>query len=81
MLYTCPVCGFDHLTEPPLDPSFEICPSCRFQFGVHDMDRGITFEQWREKWIAGGMMWSSKGMSKPLHWNPRKQLLNVGVKI
>jgi rubredoxin len=34
MNYICPVCGFDKLDESAYDnyndPSFEICPCCRF---------------------------------------------------
>lgn len=40
MNYICPVSGFDKLDEPAYDndndPSFEICPCCRFQFGDDD---------------------------------------------
>jgi hypothetical protein len=54
--YTCPVCGYQALTEHPQPPegggSLEICPSCGYQFGVSDVDRGITYSQWRDSWIA-----------------------------
>ncbi len=89
----CPVCGFDDLSEPPYPeggwPSDEICMSCGYQFGYHDAavygpdgtTVGITFEQWREKWIAGGMVWDylSVGQKPPKGWNPKKQLENIGV--
>lgn len=58
MPYTCPVCGFNGLDEPPYSPDghglFEICPSCGFQFGVTDDDLGISFREWRESWVAAG---------------------------
>jgi len=76
--YMCPVCGYDELTEEPRTEisggSFEICPSCGFQFGVTDDDRGITYSDWRQNWIEGGMVWD-KGRSKPPpEWNPVQQL-------
>ncbi len=84
----CPVCGYPGLDEAPYkgnvgrgSASYEICPSCGFQFGYTDDAIHITFEQWREKWIANGMKWRSKGIAPPPGWNPREQLLNIGVKI
>src|SRR3990172_820952 len=63
--FVCPVCGFPNLTEQPRHAdggaSDEICPSCGFQFGYDDDDRGIGFEEWRQDWIKRGMPWSSKG--------------------
>lgn len=39
ILYTCPICGYDKLNEPPFDQngegSFEICPSCNNEFGYN----------------------------------------------
>jgi hypothetical protein len=85
MSFICPVCGFPGLCEPPRSPSgggsYEICPSCSFQFGVSDDDLGYTFERWRKEWIRLGMKWD-KGSSKPPdRWDPREQLRNIGVNI
>ncbi len=84
----CPVCGYPDLDEPPYrgsvgrgSASYEICPSCGFQFGWTDDDQHITHEKWRERWIANDMPWAIEEMEKPSDWNPREQLLNVGVKI
>ena len=79
MAYTCPVCGFAGLEEKPRDPaaggSYEICPSCGFQFGVTDDDRGITYEEWRSRWVADGLRWNSEGIEPPpANWDPRGQL-------
>jgi hypothetical protein len=78
---TCPVCGYPKLQEPPRSPSggasYEICPSCGFQFGVDDDDKGITFLQWRKTWVEAGMNWSSKGQHKPRDWNATIQLKAV----
>ena len=52
-------------------------PSCGFQFGYDDDDRGITFEVWRRDWIKRGMPWSSKGISCIADWNPETQLRNL----
>jgi hypothetical protein len=75
--YTCPVCRFPGLAEPPMSPSgggsYEICPSCGFQFGVSDEDRGETYASWRERWVADGMPWRSANPA-PAGWDPRAQL-------
>ena len=72
--HTCPVCGYNQLSEPPHSASgggsYEICPSCGFQFGVSDDDDGISYDEWRKQWISEGMPWSSKGIPKPRGWRP-----------
>lgn len=78
--HTCPVCGYVGLDEPPRSPntgggSYEICPSCGFQFGVTDDDRGISYDEWRDRWIARGMPWDSADIeAPPAGWNPSEQL-------
>jgi hypothetical protein len=79
MKHTCPVCGYPSLEEPPRSPvtgggSYEICPSCGFEFGVTDDDQGYSYESWRAKWIEGGMPWSSVGQPPPVDWDPGDQL-------
>jgi hypothetical protein len=75
--YRCPVCGYLGLDEPPRTEnggaSYEICPSCGFQFGVSDDSNGISYEQRRAEWIAGGMKWWSRA-PRPADWDPRRQL-------
>lgn len=90
MNYMCPVCGYPHLRKPAYDvplrkdapfydgePSYGICPSCSFEFGFTDTDQGFTFEQWRQKWINGGMIWREGRGSAPKDWDPRKQVAKV----
>lgn len=76
--YQCPVCGYPDLIEPPYTAesgaSYEICPSCGFEFGYDDEAGGVTFEEWRQKWIDGGMKWWSSGRKRPPGWDPRAQL-------
>lgn len=83
MKYICPVCGYDALGRLPHggvpDPSYEICPSCGFEFGITDDDEGITYEQWRNEWIANGMVWWSQSRKPSPNWDPKKQLRNVRV--
>ncbi len=89
MSYICPVCGYPDLKESAYynndvrkgSASLEICSSCGFQFGWTDRDRHITLDQWRKEWIAKGMPWAGISLKPPINWNPREQLLNVGVKI
>lgn len=75
--YRCPVCGYLGLDESPRTEesgaSYEICPSCGFEFGVTDEDRGISYEQWRSEWKAGGMRWWSR-RPQSAGWDPVTQL-------
>lgn len=77
----CPVCGFDKLAEPPRNrtggASMEICACCGFQFGVTDDDQGISYDDYRQQWIAGGMNWTSVGKKPAKGWNPQTQLGNL----
>jgi len=57
--------------------SYEICSSCGFEFGVSDDDLGFTYEQWRQKWIDGGMIWNRGRTEPPISWNPVEQLRNA----
>jgi len=78
MSYICPVCGFPKLEEDPnYIASFEICPSCFFQFRVDDDDKGYTYEQYRQKWILEGMIWGGGHSKPPAGWDPKEQLKNL----
>ena len=78
MKHVCPVCGWPELSEPPRSESggasFEICPSCGFEFGFDDDDRGITPDEARARWIAAGMNWWSQSRPAPAGWDPARQL-------
>jgi len=80
MKHICPVCGYPKLEEVPRSQdgggSYEICPSCGFQFGVSDDDAGFTYDEWREKWRANGMKWSSQ-RRMPRGWNPATQVAQL----
>lgn len=81
--FTCPVCGYPGLTELPRSSpvgggSYEICPSCGFEFGYTDEDQGWTDAAWREHWISLGMPWDrSGGTSPPPGWDPQRQLSDL----
>ena len=81
MAHTCPVCAYPKLTEPPRAKSgggsYEICPSCGFEFGVSDDDLGHTHESWRKTWIAKGMKWSSRGTKQPAGWASAAQIATI----
>jgi hypothetical protein len=76
--YVCASCGYRHLERPQRNAtggaSHEICPSCGFESGYTDDEQDITFEQWRQQWVAKGLPWSSKGQAKPAGWNPMVDL-------
>ena len=78
MKHVCPACHWPHLREAPRaksgGASYEICPSCGFQFGVSDDDAGHTPAAWRADWIVRGMPWSSTAQPAPAGWDAVKQL-------
>jgi hypothetical protein len=84
MAHRCPVCGYPNLAEPPRSrsggASYEICPSCGFQFGVSDDDAGLSYDKWREYWREGGMRWASKGRPAPANWDPEFHLRSMSRK-
>jgi hypothetical protein len=73
--YTCPVCGYPWLTEPPHTVSgggsYEICRSCGIEFGYRDTD--ISFREWRHDWVDSGMPWSASSPQPP-GWDPAARL-------
>ena len=77
--FVCPACGFPDLDEPPRSPtggsSYEICPSCGFEFGVTDDDLGYSYLEWRERWLGSGARWTHG--DPPAGWDPRAQLTNI----
>lgn len=83
-MYTCIVCNYDCLEEELYDEdgggSFEICPCCGFQYGLHDYneigDKEITYINWRAKWIKNGCKWHDKSMKPPVNWSAKEQLEN-----
>ena len=81
--FMCPVCGYPALSEPPYTDggggSYEICPSCGFQFGVTDSDEGRSYEDWRDEWVRRGMKWQSVGLREPPGWDPRMQMIRAGL--
>ena len=82
MPYTCPVCGYPNLEEPPRSSSgggsYEICPSCGFEFGYTDDDLGFTYSDWRCRWCAAGMQWANQGITNPPEgWSPTDQLKSL----
>jgi len=87
MPFICKVCGFPNLNEEPRGDatggSYEICPSCGIQFGFHDEAGGDpkrrlkVYEEWRQAWIGGGMVWDKGRTEQPPDWNPVEQLRNV----
>jgi len=83
LLKICPVCGYDQLYEPPYneydEPTYVICSCCGYEFGFDDSSRGISFEEYREKWIEEGSPFFNK-KKKPSLWDfntLEKQLSNI----
>lgn len=76
----CPVCGYPDLQDPPRatpgGASYEICPSCGFEFGVSDDDVGYSYEEWRLEWVTDGMPWRST-RPRPAGWDPADQIRAV----
>lgn len=76
-LYSCPVCGWQGLREPPYDstgyPSYEICRCCGFEYGFDDGANGDTFSSYHDKWIERGMPWRNPEV-RPPNWDAAAQL-------
>lgn len=81
-MYKCAVCGFDELEWPQYlengEPNFTICDCCGFQSGYDDLDQGLTFAEFRERWIKQGAIWMNPN-KKPTNWDLRLQLKNIGI--
>jgi hypothetical protein len=76
--YTCPVCGFKELEEPPED--FNICPCCGTEFGYHDV--GHSDRELRNAWLKKGGMWSDvedNHYPTRANWNAWSQLDMAGL--
>jgi len=80
--FSCPVCGFGQLLEPPYDKSggasFEICPSCGTEFGYDDATK--SHAELRKAWLAAGSPWWSRVNPPPPNWDPAEQLRRAGLK-
>jgi hypothetical protein len=74
MKYTCPVCGYGDLTDPPMD--YEICPCCGTEFGYDDVT--VTHEELRQRWLIAGAPWFDHTAPPPPNWNPNVQLDKAG---
>lgn len=72
-MYTCPVCFYDGLGEPPVN--YNICDCCGTEFGNDDEER--THRQLRQEWVDAGAKWFF-GVP-PMGWNPWSQLLEANV--
>jgi len=72
--YLCAACGYRFLQSPQrtsnAEPSRECCPSCGFVPGETDEVHGLSHEQWRERWVEGGLQWFSPNVAKPHDWQP-----------
>jgi hypothetical protein len=68
MTFTCPVCFYDKLTEPPAN--YNICVCCGTEFGNDDEFR--SHAELREDWIENGCKWFFN--QPPAGWNPSAQL-------
>ena len=72
MHYTCPVCGYRCLENPPEDHF--MCPSCGTEFGYDDV--GHSHTELRRLWIMLGANWFLP--PEPPGWNPWQQLTRAG---
>jgi hypothetical protein len=87
----CPVCGYPLGFESwkGNSASHEMCPSCGIEFGYDDVPdasgakgtRDQIYTQWRQKWMRGGMKWSSHGIKPPPSWKPLSQIKMIEVKV
>jgi len=76
-MYTCPVCGYNELPEPPED--WMICPCCNTMFGYSDENWGV--DALRREWIQMGARWGSEDIPPPPSWSPVVQLRNIEYEV
>ena len=80
--HVCAVCGWPWLKEPQRydtgGTSEEICDCCGFQSGYSDQALCIPVEEWRRRWVEGGMRfkWSDDTLPPP-GWDPVAQLATL----
>lgn len=72
-MYTCPVCFYDRLTDPPQD--YNICDCCGTEFENDDVD--TSHPELRDRWMMAGAPWFYG--NAPVGWNPWRQLLRSYV--
>jgi hypothetical protein len=75
MMHTCPVCGYDRLTDAPQD--FTICPCCGTEF---ENDAFPSHAELRARWVRDGAEWWSPVDPKPANWDPRRQVLSLELR-
>lgn len=66
-MFTCPVCFYSGMTEPPQD--YNICECCGTEFGYSDEYR--THKDLRDDWLRSGAKWFFG--EPPIGWNPWRQ--------
>lgn len=74
MIYTCPVCAYGAMEDPPID--YNICPCCGTEFGYTDHVR--SYLDLRNAWLRNGAQWFSPVDVPPQGWNPYAQLDAAG---
>ena len=83
--YICPICGYEGLNAPPKDqfgcPTYEICPCCGFEFGFDDDSEGLSYQDYRDKWLKAGAPWFSRVEPRPDNLDLVAQLKRIGVQI
>jgi hypothetical protein len=82
--FSCPICGYDRLDEPPYDEngnsSFDICPCCGIEFGYEDSrlinDTFIDREDPKGKYIHNWNRLQTEWKKKCKLWHFPKYKLN-----
>ena len=74
-MFTCPVCFYDKLEDPPSD--YNICECCGTEFENDDCD--TSHDELRDKWVKNGARWFFG--AAPMGWNPWAQLFKANANI
>lgn len=72
-MFTCPVCFYDELVEPPIN--YNICECCGTEFG--NDDDMYSPDELRTNWMTDGAKWFFG--NPPVAWNPWRQLFEANV--
>jgi hypothetical protein len=86
--YSCPVCGFGGLWDPPVLavalPSYTFCPCCIFAWESPESSTEENYATHRRQWILDGCRFWFDGLQgtqpePPEPWNPGDQLKSIGI--
>jgi len=75
MFYSCTVCGYSQMRNPPKD--YNICPCCGTEFGYDDFSK--SHRMLRNDWLSRGAPWFSSNIRPQFPWDGFRQVIEAGL--